>query len=320
MVYPIELHLFYYLCIHNQLTQVYSVGEVKKPKRRSSGDPFERFLARLDDSSLENDAGNASVSTLSDMPSISQDEILTPVPARSDSKVKKGKLQVLPYHKKYPSMKTREKSDDIAAGMLGRLSPGEVPRHIRLLHLQNHSRKDKVGHSQSTREVKRKTTACAANVLDYSRSDCHETNTLRNGIDVINISRCSPHLEHKLKQQEMSSVAVDDPLLVQAASTSHLQVIRVKSYEESETPCNDTVTNEASNSRVTSELSGFSPSAKKEDNVESSSVVDGTQKPPMVIIPTAEVDMNLSNDETYSSISKDITNDFDFSSVSLHVL
>ena len=250
-----------------------------------------------------------SVNTLSEMPSICHDELLTQAPTRHRRSVK-HKIKVVPYQN-YPLL--RSERNGPARSVLGRLSPGEVPRHIHDFDVQQ---QNEAHSTQAAGEMKRKTTA---DVIDCRRSNYPETNSLRDGIDVINISRHDSDLEHKL-EQESSLVGVDEALLVQPVpSTSRLQVIEVKSYEETETEtAGDPLNKEAKDLTFDSEISDTFPSSQNMESMSKNIVVRSTPKPPTVVIPTAGVDRNHSIGEGHS-VSENIDNssDFDFSSISV---
>ena len=298
--------------LHQSFTQVYSIGEVKK------GDPFEKFLVGLKDLSPESSStpagqdvnANDSDNTLSEMPSIHHDETITPGLARQESNLQK-KIRVIPYHKKYPLPGNVKNT---AASVLGRLSPGEVPMRIRSLHIQEGDNKATVGLTALSQGMRTKSIARIKTMHQDGQQSHEIVNILRDGIDVIDISGTKQKLEH--------DPAMDDVLLVQphtAPSTSRLQVIEVKSYEESEASHIETTPTVASN-----KVAGISDSShsSKSESVKQSRLMEGvTLKPLTIVIPGAEEDVNPTYGESPSFASENIvisySDDFDFSSISI---
>lgn len=318
---------------------MYSIGEVRKSKRRPQEDPFKRFLSRLEALSPDSSStpagpnDNGSDNTLSEMPSIHHDEPATPAAAKHV----RQKIRVIPYHQKYP-LKKNDRS--AAVNILGRLSPGEIPRHIgSVLYKRDDSKEENVwrwaaGDIRSKGKVER-VEKTMDNASDHSTHNSPATHTLRDGIDVINISRhgsLHPNVQHPNVQQESEldfSLAADnndDILLVQPASTSsHLQVTDIKpSDEESElSPAESQAVNKPGEAQGTStdiviDLE-FSETTESPNNLESNKPMDSVLKPLTVTIPTA--DMNHYLEENLSSISEHVDNsyssDFDFSSISI---
>ena len=245
--------------------------------------------------------------TLSEMPSIHHDKTVTPGLARQKSNLQK-KIRVIPYHKKYPLPENTTASD------LGRLSPGEVPRHIRSLHIQGGNNKTVLGLTTLSQGVRTKSIARIKtdNIIDHDVPQSPEAiNVLRDGIDVINISGTKQKLKHVS--------AMDDVLLVDphtATSTSRLQIVAVKSYEESESPHLETAPTVASNKEAGISDSSLSP---KTNPVERSKGV--TLKPLTIVIPSVAKDVNPTYGESAGSASENIdisySDDFDFSSISI---
>lgn len=247
------------------------------------------------------------------MPSIHHDKTVTPELTRQKSNLQK-KIQVIPYHKKYP---LPENVKNTPVSVIRRLSPGEVPRYIRSLHIQGGNNKAVVGLTTSSQGMRTKSIARIKtdNIIDHDRPQSPETmNILRDGIDVINISGT----KRKLKQVS----ATDDVLLVHphtATSTSHLQVIEVESCEEDESPHLETPPTVASNKGAGISYSSHSP---KSNPVEQSKQMEClTLKPLTIVIPSIAKDMNLTCSESAGSASENIdisySDDFDFSSVSI---
>ena len=311
---------------------MYSIGEVRKSRRRTQEDPFKKFLSRLEALSPDSSstpAGPASDNTLSEMPSIHHDETVTPVKAKHVQQ----KIQVIPYHQKYPLQKNGRSA---AVNILDRLSPGEVPRHVHdVLHQRDGSKGENVWKwavgemdTNSKAERKDKTVDSAS---DHSRPGSPETNTLRDGVDVINISRhSSSQLNTRQKSAQDSSLATEDNnvLLVQPASMSSLlKVTEIKvSNEASEVSpakiqavSTSSMAKEASTDVVVdlevSDSSHFS------NNLESSKPLGTMLKPLTVTIPTADMNPSLEENPSSRSVSEHVDNsyssDFDFSSISI---
>ena len=258
------------------------------------------------------------------MPSIHHDEVATPVTAKHIQQ----KIRVIPYHQKYPLKKNGRSA---AVNILGRLSPGEVPRHIcSVLHKQGDSKEETVwkwaaGDTKSMVEREDKT---MDNASDHCTQNSPEVHTLRDGIDVINISRHGS-LQPNARQESELDFSADnnnDILLVQPASTSsYLQVTEIKSSDkESELPpAESQAVNKAGEAKgastdVVLDLE-FSETTQSPNNLESSKPMSSVLKPQTVTIPTA--DMNPYLEENLSSISEHVDNsyssDFDFSSISI---
>ena len=313
---------------------MYSIGEVRKSKRRPQEDPFKRFLSRLEALSPDSSStpagpnDNGSDNTLSEMPSIHHDEAATPAAAKHVQQ----RIRVIPYHQKYP-LKKNDRS--AAVNLLGRLSPGEIPRHIRsVLHKRDDGKEENVWrcaagdiHSKGKVERVEKT---MDNASDYSTHNSPETHRLRDGIDVINISRHGSLHPNVQQESELDfSLAANnnnDILLVQPASTSsHLQVTEIKPNDkESElSPAESQAVNKPGEAKGTStnvviDLE-FSETTESPNNMESNKPMGSVLKPLTVTIPTA--DMNPYLEENLSSISEHVDNsyssDFDFSSISI---
>ena len=292
-----------------------------------------------------------SENTLSEMPSIHHDKMT----ARQSSKVHQ-KIRVIPYHRKHPLLKGG-KSLAATAGVLmtGASSPGEVPRHIRSLNLVRGGQKEEaisLTHSAGEIVGRSKALRNAAKVLARTGPASPESNAQRDGIDVINISRHSVHSSSTDEQLDevssLASAATDDVIRVEPSST---QVIQVRSYEESEasrteTPVADQVSNKPSQSiinqvsskpsqslvnQVSNKPSQFlvkpvsskpSQSLVSSKSLEPKVVVGVASKPLTVVIPTAEVDVNVSSGDSPGSVSENIevshtTSDFEFSSISI---
>lgn len=265
------------------------------------------------------------------MPSIHHDEAATPAAAKHVQQ----KIRVIPYHQKYPLQKNGRST---AVNVLGRLSPGEVPRHIHsVLHQRGDSKEEVVwkwaaGEMETKSKAERPKEKTVDSVSDHSSRDSPKTNTLRDGIDVINISSYTS--SHPNAQQEpevdLSLAAEDDNdiLLVQPVSTSlHLQVKESKpSGEESEV--SPVETQARNTSGMAKEVSTdvvidleISDSADSPNNLEPNKLVGTVSvKPLTVTIPTADMNPYL-NEENLSSISEHMDNsyssDFDFSSISI---
>lgn len=270
---------------------------------------------------------NGSDNTLSEMPSFNHDEAATLATAKNVQQ----KIRVIPYHQKYPLQKTGRSA---AVNILGRVSPGEVPRHIRnVLHKRDDSKEETVWrwaagemHSKSKTNREEKTTD---NASDHRTQASPETHVLRDGIDVINISRHSSlHPNAHQESEPDLSLTADNIVLVQPVLTSsHLHVTEttLPSDEESEL------------SRVESQAVNTAGEAKGAStgvviDLESSEItvspnnlelnkpaMSSMLKPLTVTIPTA--DMNPYLEDNLSSISEHVDNsyssDFDFSSISI---
>ena len=248
--------------------------------------------------------------TLSEMPSIRHDTV-TPGLARQKSNLQK-KIRVIPYHKKYPLPENVKKA---TARVLGRLSPGEVPRCIRSLHIQGGDNKATVGLNTLSQGMRTNSIARIKTdtITDHSGQQSPEMiNILKDGVDVINISGT--------KQKEHVS-AMDGVLLVQPhtdRSTSRLQVIEVKSYEKSESPHLETAPTVASNKEAGTDSS----QSPKSDPAKQSKKMEGvTLKPLTIVIPSIAKDVNPtcggSADSASEIIDISYSDDFDFSSISI---
>ena len=307
---------------------MYSIGEVRESKRRPQEDPFKRFLSRLEALSPDSSStpagpnDNGSDNTLSEMPSIHHDEAATPVTAKHV----RQKIRVIPYHQKYPLQKSGRST---AVNILGRVSPGEVPRHVSsVLRKRDDSKEESVwrweaGEVDSKSKVEREE-KIMDNASDHSMQTSPET--LRDGIDVINISRhgsLHPNAHEEIKPE--LPLAAGSIILVQPASTSsNLQVTEIKPSDE-----------ESKRSRVESQAMNTAGEAAKRistdvvvdlelseitespTNLESNKLVVGSVlKPLPVTIPTADM-----NPDSLSSISEHVdisySSDFDFSSISI---
>ena len=264
------------------------------------------------------------------MPSIHHDEAVTPTAAKVGTKAQQT-IRVIPYHQKYPLLRNGKNT---TADVLARLSPGEVPRHAHKLHHKGDNDKGELGVTRSEGETRNnfEIGPRRTNVFDHNGPDSPKPDRLRDGIDVINISRHGSMLpDANIAEQEL----VENDHLVQPASTgSHPQVIEVKSYEAAKTPKTRTAKNTATDQATTDviksasdmrisdlEISDSSPLSKNGGQMESKKKVEVTLKPPTVVIPTAEADVNPSFGEDLSSVSEHIdisySSDFDFSSVSI---
>lgn len=270
---------------------------------------------------------NGSDNTLSEMPSIHHDEATTPATVKHV----RQKIRVIPYHQKYPLQKNGRNA---AVNILGRVSPGEVPRHIdSVLHKRRGSKEETVwrweaGDLRSKVEKEERT---VDNVSDDGMQKSPETHTLRDGIDVINISRHSPLRPNIHQESELDlSLAADNIVLVQPASrSSRFQVTETKpNDEESEMSRVDGVNidgeAEGASAGVVIDLE-FSENIKSPantefpDKLESHKPMGSVLKPLTVTVPTADVNPYL--EDSLSSISKHVDNsyssDFDFSSISI---
>ena len=347
------------VCSLFMLLQVYSIGEVRMSKRRLHSDPFEKFVSRLNAISPESSStpvghtvDDGSDNTLSDMPSIHHDKMSTPVAGRKHESNLRQKIRVIPYHKRYPLVKSGHGMDPATRLLVtGGSSPGEVPRHILNLHV-SHGRggmKDrlKTGSTHSIGELhvhveeKLKAGRTKGQATDHTeRADSPKSNSKRDGIDVIDISRHSAHLSTTKEQLDevssLDSVAMDDVIVVQPSSTA-TQVIQVRSYESSETSRNtETATDPEPNQPSLSITRGTESKATQAlDTLASKPLTEvvpkskeplartvGTApKPLTVVVPTAEVDNHVLSSDSQSSVSENIeasyTSDFDFSSVSI---
>jgi hypothetical protein len=309
---------------------VYSVGEARKSTRRPQEDPFKRFLSRLEalsPGSSSTPAGtndNGSDNTLSEMPSIHHDEAATPVTAKHV----RQRIRVIPYHQKYPLQKHGRNA---AVNILDRASPGEVPRHVRsVLRKRDDSKEETVwrwaaGEVDSKSKVEREERTMD-NASDHSMQTSPKS--LRDGIDVINISRHgSLHSNaHQDSEPELPLAGSSNIILVQPAATpsSHLQVTEIKpSDEESElSHVENQVVNAAGEAakRVSTDVVvdlEFSEITEFSNTLESNTPAVGSAlKLPTVTIPTADM-----NPDNLSSISEHVdisySSDFNFSSISI---
>ncbi len=312
---------------------MYSIGEVRNSTRRPQEDPFKRFLSRLEALSPDSSStpagtnDNGSDNTLSEMPSIHHDEAATPVTAKHV----RQRIRVIPYHQKYPLQKHGRSA---AVNILGRASPGEVPRHVRsVLHKRDDSKEETVwrweaGEVDSKSKVERE-----ERTMDNASDHGMQTSpkSLRDGIDVINISRHGPlHPNPHQDSEPELPLADSNIILVQPAASlsSHLQMTEIKpNDEESELPRvgNQAVKNAAGEAakRVSTDVVvdlEFSEITESSSTLESHTPAVGSAlKPATVTIPTA--DMNPYIEDNLSSISEHVdisySSDFNFSSISI---
>lgn len=304
---------------------MYSTGEVRKSKRRPQEDPFKRFLSRLEALSPDSSStpaepnDNGSDNTLSEMPSIHHDEAATPVTAKRI----RQKIRVIPYHQKYPLQKNGRSA---AVNILGRVSPGEVPRHVRsVICKRDDSKEESVWRWEAGEVDSRSKVGREEKIMDNAPDHSMQTSpeTLRNGIDVINISRhgsLHPNA-HEETKPELSLAASNISLVQPVSTSSHLQVTENKPRdEESEL---SRVESQAVNTageaakRVSTDVVvdlELSEITESPTNLESNKlVVDSLLKPSPVTIPTADM-----NPDSLSSISEHVDiSDFDFSSISI---
>ena len=302
---------------------------MRKSKRRPQEDPFKKFLSRLDALSPDSSStpagskDNGSDNTLSEMPSIHHDEAATPATAKHV----RQKIQVIPYHQKYPLQKNGRSA---AVNILGRLSPGEVPRHIRSVVHQRDDSKEETVWKWATGEVDAKSKVekeekIMDNASDHSTLSSPKANTLRDGIDVISISRRGhPYTQQESELDLSLAAANDNIILVQPTLTSsQIEVSEIKSSDEGselspiETQARNTsgVAKEAPTD-VVIDLEVSDPT-KSPNNLESNKLMGTELKPLTVTIPTA----HYLNEENLSSISEHVDNsyssDFEFSSISI---
>ena len=214
---------------------------------------------------------------------------------------------MIPYHERYPLPGNVENT---AVGVLGRLSPGEVPKLIHDLHIQGGDNKAKAGLSSSAQQELGTKFNIRSKKESYSRSEFPKTNTLRDGIDVINVS-CTKH--------EGSVVDAAQIVKPHSVPQTHPQVVQVKSYEESETPHPETETVMSAIDTHVASVMGISDLPRSSAD-KGSKRVGITLKLSAVVIPSTEDSVNDSFRDDPSTdgenTSINYSSDFDFSSIS----
>ena len=256
------------------------------------------------------------------MPSIHHDGVAT---IATTNKHPQQKIRVIPYHQKYLSQ-TIERNPTV--NILGKLSPGEVPRHVlRGLHQKDDIKggtiwKWEAGEIDTKSKAGSKDVTSVNNTLDQDHSSA--SSTQRDGIDVINISRhgsSQPNTKQDDSEQDASlssAEASNNILLVQPTSSASL--LRVTEVEPSgEVPPAET-------KKVTSSSMAKEASTDVVIDLESSestndffSNLDSNEKPLTVTIPTGNLSSHL--EENSGSIcehmDKSYSSDFDVSSISI---